>query len=185
MNRRDVLRITALATGGAICTPLASSILSGCTVPPPDLPEGELFFFTPEEYVLMKSYVDTLLPKTDSPSASELDIHGTIDKMVGTVYFPQDRENYRTDFDTLLKVLNQKGKFKDLEEKDRIKTILKLEGETDSPAANAHRHIKQQTVAYYLSTEEIGKNYLNYLPVPGEYQGCISLEEAGGKAWAL
>ncbi len=185
MNRRDILRITALATGGAICSPLASTILSGCTAPPPDLPEGELFFFTPEEHSLMKAYVDTLLPKTDSPSASELDIHGTIDRMVGTVYFPEERDNYRAEFDALLMVLNQDGKFEELGAEDRIKILSNLEGAVESPAANAHRHIKQQTIAYYLSTEEIGKNYLNYLPVPGEYQGCISLEEAGGKAWAL
>jgi hypothetical protein len=45
--------------------------------------------------------------------------------------------------------------------------------------------IKQQTVAYYLSTEKIGTEYLNYLPIPGEYKSCISLDEVGGKAWAI
>lgn len=49
----------------------------------------------------------------------------------------------------------------------------------------SYRHIKQQTIAYFLSTEEISTNHLNYLPVPGKYEACISLESVGGKAWAI
>ncbi len=40
-------------------------------------------------------------------------------------------------------------------------------------------------IILYLSTEEIGLNFLNYLPIPGPYESCISLEEVNGKAWAL
>jgi len=47
------------------------------------------------------------------------------------------------------------------------------------------QELKQQAIAYYLSTEEINTKYLNYLPVPGEYQACIPLSEIGGKAWAI
>ena len=49
----------------------------------------------------------------------------------------------------------------------------------------AYHDFKSKTVAYYLSTEEIATNHLNYLPVPGKYEACIRLEETGGKAWAL
>jgi len=52
-------------------------------------------------------------------------------------------------------------------------------------ADETYNQIRQQTISYYLSTEEINTKYLNYLPVPGKYQPCISLEEAGGKAWAI
>ena len=34
--------------------------------------------------------------------------------------------------------------------------------------------------------EFIAKNEMEYLPVPGKYDGCIDLNEAtGGKVWAL
>lgn len=184
MKRRDVLKLTALATGSAVCAPVAGSLLSACTSPPPDQAVGELFFFTTEEFSMLEMYVDTLLPKTESPSASELNIHQVIDHMVGNVYFDEERKTYRLGFDALKKLLKEEG-FTDLEQEARVKILSGLENTQDNLAGNAHRHIKQQTVAYYLSTEEIAKNYLNYLPVPGEYQGCISLEEAGGKAWAL
>ena len=49
----------------------------------------------------------------------------------------------------------------------------------------AYLNFKQQTVAYYLSTEEVATKFLTYLPVPGKYEACITVEEAGGKAWAL
>jgi len=53
---------------------------------------------------------------------------------------------------------------------------------TDTPSATSvgvHQMIDR------MVTEEIATNYLNYLPVPGAYEGCITLESVGGKAWAI
>ncbi len=58
-------------------------------------------------------------------------------------------------------------------------------GEQSEIADNFYTEVKQQTIAYYLASEEISTKYLNYLPVPGEYKACIPLSEVGGKAWAI
>ena len=137
-------------------------------------------FLTIEDFLLIKKLIDIILPKTDSPSATEAGVHKIIDAMVGTVYKPLDRSNYKKDFLALKKYLNSNGK-------DSFKVLQNLSESSDKnniPAKKAFLNLRQQTIAYYLSTEEIGKNYLNYLPVPGEYEPCISLEEAGGKLWA-
>ena len=68
---------------------------------------------------------------------------------------------------------------------EQLKGIVTSTEEKDQMAKSAFLEFKQQTIAYYLSTEEIATNYLNYLPVPGTYESCISLESVGGKAWAL
>ena len=46
--------------------------------------------------------------------------------------------------------------------------------------------IRQWTAKGYRFNEYIGKNVLDYRPVPGEQKGCVDLEETtGGLIWAI
>ena len=46
--------------------------------------------------------------------------------------------------------------------------------------------LRSITIWGFKTSEEIGEKVLAYDPVPGVYNGCISLKEAtGGKAWSL
>ncbi len=180
MKRRDILKYTAFATGAAISAPLLSSLLVGCQseVATNSTVEG-LAFFNSAEFELVKKIADIILPKTDSPSATEVGVHNMIDHMVGNVYSEKERTNYKTGFAALTKTLTGN---------DLLATItqLNIKDETLPEAARkGFTNLKQQTIAYYLSSKEIGMNYLSYLPVPGEYEACITVEEAGGKAWTM
>ena len=192
MNRRAILKYTALATGAAVSGPLMMSILSGCTSEKKvQSPDYQAQFFQTDEFSLLQQIVDVILPKTDSPAASEVGVPKIIDEMVGSVYPKEDRENYRAGFTALSQYLNglQDGKnFGVLSEAEQLKGLQALEsstGEDLQEVRNAYLQLKQQTVAYYLSTETIATKYLNYLPVPGAYEACIPLTEVDGKAWAL
>jgi hypothetical protein len=181
MKRRELIKLVALSTGAVLSTPLLSSLVSSCKEAPKIADANyTLQFFNQGEFSLVRTLVDTILPKTDSPSATEVGVHKIIDTMVGTVYKPSDRQNYKQHFSVLKKALNSSPK--NLVE--TLQNLLNSAAEKDTIARKALLEIKQQTLAYYLSTEEIGKKYLNYLPVPGKYEPCISLEEAGGKLWA-
>ena len=190
MRRRDVLKYTALMTGAAIATPIALTISSCQSEVIKEGSLGALKFFSGSEINVVKSLIDTILPKTDSSSASEVGVHRTMDAMVGMVYNEEQRNTFRKSFDELNKYLSDQndGKSFDKLGSDTKITVLKVLEEAESQeleTKNAYLTLKQQTIAYYLSTEEVGLNYLNYLPVPGEYIECISLEEVGGKAWTL
>lgn len=190
MKRREILIYTAYMTGAAVSLPLMSTLVSGCkTDTVARAVDFKLSFFTEEEFAFVKGIVDTILPKTDSPSASEVGVHKMIDSMVGTTYKDEDLKKYRAGFDTFASFLKDKGgdkNFIDLSQHEKIKVLKELDASKDHESARAaYLELKQQTVAYYLTTEEIGTNFLNYLPVPGEYQGCIDLAEVNGKAWAI
>ena len=192
MNRREILKLTALATGVAVSAPLLSTLLTGCQTTLPDQDaDYELLFFDKEEFSLVRDLVDTILPKTDSPAASEVGVHRMIDHMVGKVYVGENQSNYKIGFTALKNYLageNGKNPFFKMEAKDKlaaIKGISNSKDESMKVTQKALLDLRQQTVAYYLSTEKIAKNYLTYLPVPGEYLPCITVEEAGGKAWAI
>jgi len=181
MKRREIIKYAALATGAALSAPLVLSILSGCKMDSSS-PTGQLHFFKPKEFSLIETIVDVILPKTDSPSATDVGVHRMIDSMVGTVYKAEDKENYRKGFDALFQYLNN-AKFQDADAAGQL-SVLKEVDKSDEHQ-KAFRDLKQQTIAYYLTTEEVGTKFLTYLPVPGKYQPCISLEEAGGKKYAL
>jgi len=191
MERRDILRYTALATGAALSAPLIATIVSGCKAEGARVTQSGLGFFNNKEFAMVKHLIDVILPKTDSPAASDVGVHTMIDHMVSVAYDDESKKKYSKEFSALLRYLNKKSDDEDfttLNSEDQLKILQQLELSNDAMNSDAKKGIvslKQQAIAYYLSSEEIGTNYLNYLPVPGAYQGCISLAEAGGKAWAL
>lgn len=181
MKRREIIRYTAYITGAAISAPLAASLLSGCK--PNEMAETAretVSFFSSDELNLIKKLTDTIIPKTDSPSASDVGIPDMINHMVGNVYNEADQKEYRTRFNLMSKYVEGKS--------DLLAGLKSLESSSSSEmqeTKDAYLKMKQQTVAYYLSSEEIGTKYLNYLPVPGAYEACISVDDVDGKAWAI
>ena len=169
-----------LATGGVLSIPLSSSLLKACKKVEPV--EESIFtprFFNDQEYLFVHDLLDIILPKTDSPSANEVGVGQIIDMMIGTVYSSEQQESFRKKFHALTDYMgDQNGA-------ERVQDLMNSDEDSDEIAKNALLDVKQQAVAYYLSTKEIATNYLNYLPVPGAYEACISLESVGGKAWAL
>jgi hypothetical protein len=185
MKRRELLKLTALATGAAVCSPLAGSILSGCTTAPLETSAAyEPVFFTSNEFNFLQNFVDTILPKTDTPAATEVGVHRTIDSIVAKVYSPEDQKLYKTDFTVVQQLLEENG-WENMKHDEKIQWLQKLELDMEGKGRSGYLHLKQQAIAFYLSSELIAENELNYLPVPGEYKPCISLEETGGKAWAI
>lgn len=178
MKRREILKYTAYITGAALSAPLISSILYGCNGDGQSPAHSHRdSIFSQAESDSIKKLVDAIIPKTNTPSASDVGVHTTIESMVSEVYSKEERDGYMSGFEILMRHLGGQT--------DYLGAIQKLENRELDDLSRAYMRFKQQTVAYYLSTEEIGKNYLNYLPVPGEYKPCITLEEAGGKAWAI
>lgn len=197
MNRREILRYTAWITGSAISASLASAILSGCSEQTTDQnkakgtdvlpPSNLLHFFTPEQFTLVGLLADTILPRTDSPSATDVKVHITIDSMLGQVFDATYQTAFKTQWLALESYLGQQ-KFLQLSSADQVQTLTSLELSQDEAVANAKKALvefKQQVIAYYLTTEEIGEKFLNYLPIPGFYKPCISVDEVNNKAWTL
>lgn len=196
MNRRDILRYTALITGSAVSTSLAGAVLSGCSDPSPDKQPASsnsaadgrtLHYFSPEQFALLTLVADTLLPRTESPSASDVEVPATADSMLGKVFDEEAREAFKAGWSALETYL-QRGNFSQGEADEREALLVELEG-SDAPeltgAQAGYLELKQHIIAYYLTSETIGENYLNYLPIPGRYEPCIPVDDVDNKAWAV
>jgi len=86
-------------------------------------------------------------------------------------------ENYLTD-----------QKFRQFGQEERVASLRNLElkpGGGINNARLAYIELKQQVIAYYLTTEEVGREHLNYLPIPGDYEPCISINDVNNRAWTI
>ena len=180
MDRRALIKLVTLASGAALTIPLSGALLTACRkVEQVSAADYVPLFFEKQDYALLQNLIDFILPKTDSPSGIEVGVDQIMDAVVGTVYGPDQKDEFLKSFALL------KPYCATLEALEEIKKVVVSTDEKDQLVKSAFLRIKQQAIAYYLSTEEIAKNYLNYLPIPGKYESCISLASAGGKAWAL
>ncbi len=179
-----MLKYTALLTGAAVSAPFASAFLSGCSRESTAV--SELLFFEPGQFERATLLADAILPRTDSPSATDVNVHFTIDAMLGLVFDEEFKTTFRRQWSALETFLAGNN-FTDLDASAQAELLsdLDLGNSGNEDARVAFKEFKQQVIAYYLSTEEIGKEFLNYLPIPGEYRPCISVEEVNNKAWAL
>jgi len=78
MDRRRVLKNMGMSLGYMVATPTLLSIVQSCKSEPAITWTPE--FLAPNEGVVLSKLVDIILPKTDTPSASEVQVHVFIDK---------------------------------------------------------------------------------------------------------
>jgi len=198
MKRREALKNLGLATGFFVATPSIISLLQSCT--------SEVSTWTPEflsidEGVVLTNLADIILPKTDIPSATEVNVPQFIDKYIKEVLDDESQAQVKTVFGTIVSILKPDAETKiEKVTQDEYKALLDnymlLEDEIDQEReANLEakimtkseflNNLKWMTINAYKTTQEIGENVLVYDPVPGAYL-CGDLQElTGGKSWSL
>lgn len=83
MERRSALKNMGLALGYAIATPTLLGLVQSCKNE--NISNWTPDFFTSSEGNVVKNLIDIILPKTDTPSASELNVHVFLDKFAHEV----------------------------------------------------------------------------------------------------
>lgn len=105
MDRRRALRNIGLTTGFVAASPALLSLLQSCTAEKASwIPE----FFTPEEGIALTNIVDVIIPKTDTPSASEVNVPQFIDRYIIEVEFEKDQKRYKRRMAGLVNQLKSK-----------------------------------------------------------------------------
>jgi hypothetical protein len=198
MKRREALKNLGLATGFVVATPSIISLLQSCTS---DANTWTPVFLSVEEGVVLTNIVDIILPKTDIPSATEVNVPQFIDKYIDEVLMVEDQAKVKTAFGTIISILkpNAETKIEKVTQEDYkalldnhmlIKDEIDQEREANPESKDITKseflnNLKWMTINAYKTTQEIGENVLAYDPVPGAYY-CGDLQElTGGKSWSL
>jgi hypothetical protein len=199
MKRRDALGRVALLMGGTLSAPTLLAFLEGCNTAT-ETSSAISFPFSPERKALVSEIAEIIIPKTDTPGAKDAKVGEFIELMIKDCYTGKDQESFNKGLEELEKKdfmkadpAKQTTILKELEA--AVKTELEKQGEEKKKYTEAgkeytdasvpfFRLFKELTLLGYFTSEPGATLALEYVPVPGRYDGCIDLKP-GQKSWAM
>lgn len=176
MNRRDVLEKITLMMGGVLAAPLMAGAMGeklnfGCSVN-----------YTPEQEALLADVADVIIPTTGTPGAKAAGVEKFITRVVRDCYQIDEQKKFYDGLALLNKDSNDTyGKsFSALDTKQKNE-IVKRATTSNKPF---FVQMKGLTVTGYFTSEIGATQALDYLPIPGRFDGSWPMPK-GQKSWAL
>ncbi len=215
MDRRIALKNMGLALGYTIATPTLISIVQSCKTE--KVIDWTPDFFSKEEGAVITHLVDIILPKTDTPSATDVQVNIFIDRFLHQVAEKEQQDFTKMTMGKFLdQALKDSGKemTSDLEPED-LEPVLATSLKVDKEQEKAHEeaieaymiameegqasaldddtarfafasNLRGITIWGYKTSEYVAEEILAYLPVPGQYVPCGTVDElSDGKAWSI
>lgn len=171
MERRVALKSMAMAVGGLVSLPAWASGWNESA-----LKSGS--FLDIEPAMTLKSMVDTIIPKTDTPGAAELGVDKFVQKMITDCYDKKAQDNLSAGIARLDVIgTDLYGKPFMVLSKDRKLSMLdglQKNGTADEKAFLAM--VKNLTIQGFMSSEYVMTNITHYELVPGRYHGCVPVK---------
>ncbi len=184
MNRRTVIKNLALVVGGAVLLP--SCLRKDGT----SYVQLKHIALDSDQQQLIADVADTIIPKTTTPGAKDLNLPAFVLKMIDDCYGKKDQEAFLkglSAFNDLVKSKYNKA-FADLDAKEREAVLTGIEnankpkaGATPArrfkpqKAANAdpvlafYWTVKQQTIFGYTTSQYFMTKQIFYDMIPGRY----------------
>jgi len=199
MNRRELIQRVAMLMGGAISAPAVLGVLNGCS-PKPGASWHPQFLSTAEGAVV-EEVAELILPRTDTPGARDVGVPSFIDVILKDAYPAEDQARFVSglkDFDAGAQLAHGKP-FLELQQAQRLAFLQKvhdeaaaaekIQADNDVPASERKRPfvlmMKELTMLGFFVSKPGATQVLQYVAVPGGFQACIPLAQAGnGKQWA-
>lgn len=210
MNRRELLKMIAAATGGVVIG--GEFLLSGCKNPE----SGSGLAFSQNDTVFLDEVAETILPKTDTPGAKEAKVGAFMTIMVNDCYTQKDQKEFHggiKKIDEACRKMHDTG-FMNATPQQRQRLLVSLDNEAkefrtkknqfDSEQIKREREehekgntgykreemtshyfsmMKQLTILGFFTSKEGRQGALRYEPVPGKYVGVIDYNQ-GDKLFA-
>jgi gluconate 2-dehydrogenase gamma chain len=173
MKRREVLKKSVIAAAGIGALPNLFMLLESCG--PERLTNYQPVFLSIEQYDTVWQIAELILPRTDSPGANDVAVAPYIDLLYSEFFGEQDLKKYETGLNTFMKnCMARFGKsFVELDENSQITILQALDKKENG--TSFFKALKGFILWGYFTSEHGMKN-LNYSPVPGKYEGCITID---------
>jgi hypothetical protein len=142
--------------------------------------------FTLNQMAVLHDICDVVLPKTDTPSAADVDCHGFIDHQLMNVYTVKERLFAVSIIDRIEKGALTKHNQPFVQLTVQLKQYLLNQIESldgfDEQEKNDFKQLKTLIVFGFFTSEVGITQALSYQPVPGGYKGSIPCDE-NTKSW--
>ena len=176
MNRREAIQRLTVLLGGVLSADLTAGLMGQVINP------GASIQIDTDQKTLLTEVADTIIPTTDTPGAKAAGVEQFIIRVMRDCYRYEDQRDFYAGLDRVdaeSKTRHGKG-FSQLGGAERNE-VLKACAAKDKPFFATMR---QLTVAGYFTSEIGATKALEYLPIPGRFEGDVEMKP-GQKAWAM
>lgn len=189
MDRREAIRRVAFLMGGAVIG--GNLFIQGCTRP---ATKEVASLFEVESMQLLGDLAEAILPETSTPGAKEAGVGEFIPVMIRDCYDEKDQQAFlkgladvddraKKEFGNTFQKLTAEEQLQFVNTYDQeAKEYQKDKGEDDPN--NFFTMLKQLTLTGFFTSEVGMKQALNYVKIPGRYDGDYPYKK-GDRAWAL
>lgn len=177
MNRREVLKKTGWTIAGTAALPGLASLLESCGVSATS--DYQPKHLTPDQFRTIERIADIILPGSETPGASDVGVAPFIDLVLSGYMHKEEMVNFMTGLEAFIsneKELNQKP-FLELEAENQEAIISELDVNLEDANVPTFYYTLKELVMWGYYTSEQGIKMMDYQPVPGQFQGCITADE--------
>jgi len=176
MERRDLLRVFGAATALALVPHDAvaawARVASGLR---------PLDGLTDAQLALVGAVADTIIPRTDTPGATDVAVPAFVNVIVTENYSDADRAAFSAGLDAIDAQAKASGgaSFADLPPEARVGIIDALEASTDRRAEpnRSYWRLKALVVHGYFTSEPVMKRVLKVEIMPGKFDGAAPMPQ--------
>lgn len=205
MDRRTAIRNISVGLGGVASTPVVLSLLAASTA---NAATWKAESFAEELQHVVTQLVDVIMPSSSTPGALDVNVPQFIDKLYSNIFSATEQQYFRdgaaafanrfkqvfgraalagsrAEFQQLLDIyfgLSAQEQSSIFEQQNADLTAVEPEDKDTYLIYKFLLSVRQSTLFGYFTSEEVGKEVLNYDPVPGLYDGCVPLSDIGN-AW--
>jgi hypothetical protein len=175
ISRREALQRLAILVGGTLSLPVQAA-LRGQTL------HTDPIRFTPAQQTLIADLAEVIMPTTNTPGAKTAEVGDFIEHVIRYCSAAKQQEAFQQGL-TQTDALSQTtfGKiFAQLDSPQRVEVVTQLT-QREKPF---FLMMKELTVVGYFTSEIGATQALDYVVIPGRFQGDIPLK-AGQRTWAL
>jgi len=180
MERREAVIKISWILKSAFLAPTLLTVLQSCQ--DQVLSARELLVLSDDQDDLIIAIADTILPRTTSPSASDVKVDRFIDLLLQDVFEEDVKQKFLLgllDFDKDCESITG-SRFLELDTSEQYtylekidKEIMEQEYDELVPFYYTFKHL---VITTYFTTEQGVKQNLNYMPIPGAYVGEVDLK---------
>ena len=177
MDRRELLKMIAAATGGVVIG--GEFFLAGCKNPEAGV--GVSSTFTESDIAFLDEVAETIFPKTSTPGAKDAKVGQFMTVMVNDCYEEKDQKVFHEGMQKLDDACNKMHghsfmKASPEHRKELLVALDKERGEyqktkTKEDPNHYFQAFKQLTIMGYFTSKEGREGATRYEPVPGKYIG--------------
>jgi hypothetical protein len=170
MERRELLR--ALASAAALAVLPEKTLAAWSRVASGIPPENAL---SPAHLALVRAIADTIIPRTDTPSATDVGVHKFVDVIVNEHMKETERVAALAGFDAIdgRARTESNATFAQLKADKRSAMIDSLEkGDRGAEPSRTYWRLKGLVVHGYFTSEPVMKDVLKVEVMPGKFEGA-------------